>query len=461
MKLKPICFLAILIGIYSCKETQKTELTLNGTWNSIGYGQQIHIDDSKMEIYDVYENGCSFNTQLPKNYLNEYFEVKNLTQDSLTLRLGFTNYDFVRPNSETSYCEQKNSSTNDPLKNFDALWYTFNENYPSFKLRNVDWQESKEKYRPRLNSQSTDLELFNVLEEMTSELNDGHVSLDIPESVEDKIEDEEDEFDHTRESVINAISNKYVDSLKSYNKGIINWGIIKDTIGYIQINDFEDLANYDIDQNASEEDFWDAYWENADNSENYPKDVLNGIKEIMKTIFNDIEDTKSCIIDVRFNGGGFDQAGLEVLSYFTDSKSVVFSKKARYGNDFTKSQNIYLVPNEQTYNGKLFILTSYQTASASETFVLASQSLKNTKTIGSNTEGILSDVLSKKLPNGWEYGLSNEIYLGKEKINYEKNGIPPDYDLDYPKSGIEFYNLLIDELKTNDRAIEKVIELSK
>ena len=57
MKLKPIFLLAILVGIYSCKETQKTELSLDGTWNSIGYGQQIHINDSKVGIYDVYENG--------------------------------------------------------------------------------------------------------------------------------------------------------------------------------------------------------------------------------------------------------------------------------------------------------------------------------------------------------------------------------------------------------------------
>ena len=461
MKLKPIYFLAILIGMYSCKKIQKTESTLNGTWNSIGYGQQIQIDNSKVEIYDINENGCSFNIQLPKNYLNEYFEVKNFTQDSLTLRLGFTNYDFVRSNSETSLCDQNSSSTNNPLRNFDAMWYTFNENYPSFKLRNVDWQESKEKYRPRLNSQSTDLELFEVLKGMISELNDGHVSLDIPDSLNDKIEDKEDEFDQARKSAIDVINKKYVDSLKSYNKGIINWGIIRGNIGYIQINDFEDLANYEIDKNISEEEYWDAYWEDADNSKNYPKDVLNGIKDIMKKIFNDIEDTKSSIIDVRFNDGGFDQVGLEVLSYFIDSKTVAFSKKAKYKNDFTQTQHIYLEPNEQTYNGNLYILTSYQTASASEIFVLASQSLKKVKTIGSNTEGILSDVLSKKLPNGWEYGLSNEIYLSNEKINYEKVGIPPDYDLDYPKPAIEFYNLLLNELKTYDLAIEKVIELSE
>ena len=105
-------------------------------------------------------------------------------------------------------------------------------------------------------------------------------------------------------------------------------------------------------------------------------------------------------------------------------------------------------------------MTSHQTASASETFVLASQNLLKTKTIGSNTEGILSDILSKKLPNGWEYGLSNEIYESIDGINYEHDGIPADYNLDYEINAKEFYKNLIFELKTKDRAIEKVMKLN-
>ncbi len=105
-------------------------------------------------------------------------------------------------------------------------------------------------------------------------------------------------------------------------------------------------------------------------------------------------------------------------------------------------------------------MTSYQTASAGETFDLASQNVPNSKRIGSNTEGILSDILSKKLPNGWEYELSNEIYEGSHGINYERNGIPADYNLNYSRDGKEFYNNLLLALKTEDNAIKKVIALT-
>ena len=140
----------------------------------------------------------------------------------------------------------------------------------------------------------------------------------------------------------------------------------------------------------------------------------------MKIIYEDVKNSKSCIIDVRFNGGGFDEVGLEILSYFTSKPIISFSKKARYGNSFTKSQNINLEPNKNQFQGDLYILTSPQTASASETFVLASQNIENATRIGSNTEGILSDVLSKRLPNRWEYGLSNEIYEKIQKLNSKK-----------------------------------------
>ncbi|MTI32520.1 S41 family peptidase, partial [Xanthovirga aplysinae] len=375
-------------------------------------------------------------------------------------RIGFTNYDFIRSTSESDLCK-KNLVDNNPVSNFDVLWHTFNENYPSFDLRGIDWDSMRQKYRSKLNAKSTDLELYAVLNKMISELNDGHVFLEIPESLEDEIGIEQENTDGLRENVISEINSKYLDSVKTYNQGNINWGIIDGNIGYIQINDFEDLANYNINKHLSKEDFWDEYWNEAEQSENYSKDVLGSFKNRMATIFDDIKATKSCIIDVRFNGGGFDQVGLEVLSYFSDEKRIAFIKKARFKGGFTKKQIIYLEPNENQYSGDLFILTSYQTASASETFTLASMNLSNAKRIGSNTEGILSDILSKRLPNGWEYGLSNEIYESAKGINYERIGIPTDYKLNYSKCAPLFYKNLLMELRTEDKAIEKVIELEK
>ena len=71
-----------------------------------------------------------------------------------------------------------------------------------------------------------------------------------------------------------------------------------------------------------------------------------------------------------------------------------------------------------------------------------------------------NDVIQQKLPNGWEYTLSNEIYESTDGINYEQIGIPVDYKINYSEKTSEFYNNLLKDLKKGeDSAIEKVIEL--
>jgi len=449
-------FLIILFAFYSCSvQKQEIDNRLYGIWNSIGYGQQLDISKKRVLIRDIYESGCNLNTKLPTTYLKELCTIKKLTKDSLQLKVGFTNYNFVR-SKESEICKK---SKNNPLSNFDALWETFNENYAFFSLREVDWDKLKNKYRNHLSKKSSDLELYTVLNAMISELKDGHVSIEVPSSLEDKVEVNDDENDDLRKKVIYAVLQKYIPNHKTYNKGMINWGYIKDSISYIQFNDFEDLANYNISNELTTPEFAEKYWEKADESLNYAKEVLTSFKKQMAIIYEDIKNTQYCIIDVRFNGGGFDEIGLEILRYFTDQKRIAFSKKARLENGYTNTQSIYIVPNGMKYMGNLFLLTSPQTASASETFVLASQNIDNAIRVGSNTEGILSDVLSKRLPNGWEYGLSNEIYENVNGESYEMNGIPCDYEFNYSRNTTEFYMDLLIELKAYDKAIEKILEL--
>ncbi len=51
------------------------------------------------------------------------------------------------------------------------------------------------------------------------------------------------------------------------------------------------------------------------------------------------------------------------------------------------------------------------TGSAAELFALATMSLPHIKRIGSTTTGAMSTALEKKLPNGWDFALSNEIFM--------------------------------------------------
>ena len=465
MKMKPWYLLSFLLlnFLLSQGQERKSDDLLYGRWNSIGYGRQLEITKKHLILHDTYQSGCNLNTKLPSNSMGELFKVTRLSNDSLQIEVGFTRYDFVR-SSESDLCKK---SKNDPLSNFDALWETFNENYAFFDLREVNWLAIRDKYRSRLTKKSSDDELYTVLHEMILELDDGHVFLEIPESLEekedkeDKIGDNDESIEDLRKKVIYAINKKYIPNHKTYNKGMINWGLIDDSTSYLQFNDFEDLANYNISNALPSEEFTNLYWEKAEESSNYTQDVLDSFKSQMELIFEETKNTQFCIVDVRFNGGGFDQIGLEILSYFVDHRQLAFTKKARFDAGFTVPQEIFIEASDKKYDGKLFILMGPQTASASETFVLASLNIENSVRVGSNTEGILSDVLSKKLPNGWEYSLSNEVYEDVNGMSFEKVGIQPDLKLDYSKDSKLFYSNLLLELQNRDAAIAIALQWIK
>jgi len=58
--------------------------------------------------------------------------------------------------------------------------------------------------------------------------------------------------------------------------------------------------------------------------------------------------------------------------------------------------------------------------------------------IGANTQGVFSDVLLRKLPNGWVFGLPNEQFLTEDGITYDGPGIPPHIPVPvFPETDLE------------------------
>jgi len=49
--------------------------------------------------------------------------------------------------------------------------------------------------------------------------------------------------------------------------------------------------------------------------------------------------------------------------------------------------------------------------------------------IGESTQGVFSDVLRRTLPNGWSFGLPNEVFRSPEGKTFDGAGIPPDIEV--------------------------------
>jgi len=83
------------------------------------------------------------------------------------------------------------------------------------------------------------------------------------------------------------------------------------------------------------------------------------------------------------------------------------------------------------------LLTCDAVFSGGEVFALAIRQLPHVTILGDHTNGIFSYQLEKRLPNGWEYCLSYQVYLSADMVCYEGKGVPADIELSNKMADIE------------------------
>ncbi|MCE2990826.1 MAG: S41 family peptidase [Nitrosomonadaceae bacterium] len=137
-----------------------------------------------------------------------------------------------------------------------------------------------------------------------------------------------------------------------------------------------------------------------------------GVKAFEKAL-PEIMRAKGLVIDLRRNGGGSTNFGLAILSYLTSmpihgSASFIRSEtaldRARGENSVSwldiSSNRPFERKREQIFTGPVAVLTSAQTFSAAEDFMVSYQMLKRGVTVGTATGGSTGQPLFIKLPGG-------------------------------------------------------------
>ena len=173
---------------------------------------------------------------------------------------------------------------------------------------------------------------------------------------------------------------------------------------------------------------------------------LEGVKKrrltaALEKIAADFETLQGVIIDIRDNPGGEDNIVLAIINRFCDRKRVAFRRKTKIGpgkNDFTPLKTWCLEPQgDVQFTGPIVLLTCDSVFSGGEAFALAIKQLPHVTIIGDHTNGIFSYQLEKKLPNGWEYCLSYQVYFSADMVCYEGKGVPVDIKLFNKKTDIK------------------------
>ena len=311
----------------------------------------------------------------------------------------------------------------EPEKNFEALWKTFHERYAFFKLRGVDWQAQYKTHRPRVTKATSDEELFKVMCEMLKPLRDGHVNLKA-KGVKKKTFNAEDTPRFLKEFDSRKLEKEFKDMV---NKTLTDNGFGKQQdatellvysrnkdYGYLLITEFEGVKARKLEVGLDK--------------------ALSSMKGI-----------KGLIVDIRLNPGGTDQCVYQIMSRFVDKKRVGHHRKTKQGpgeDDFGEVKTRHMLPATKagpngTFTGPIALLTHDASFSAADVFAMLMTDLPHATLIGEPTNGIFSNMLERKLPNGWKYTLSHQVYYSADMTCYEGKGIPVDMELKNMRSDLQ------------------------
>lgn len=412
--LKNMCVSAcivILLSVSGCDDRNDSSTVIDGIWASDGYGWVLNAQNGLAEFYQISSvSGIkTLRVTYSGNTIN--YDTSTITAEFSDEKLHlsgkeFGEYDFTKISELPSVCKNGGTAlSNSPELNFQVFWNTFNEQYAFFSLRGVDWQNQYTVYHDKISDSTTQAELYKIFCDMIEPLNDSHCS----------ICNNVDEFRTYDVNTVFELHEK-MQSDQSLNKiGIENY------ISYKSINSDSGLiVIYSMG--------------------GYDDQAINMVEiEQLDQALSVLKNKKSIIIDMRFNIGGMDAVSLDLAGRFADRKRLAFSKKTRNGSGFTPVKKLYVEPEGSiVFTKKVIVLTSGFTVSAGETFVMAMRALPNVTVIGENTNGAHSDILGRILPNGWNFGLSNEVYYASDGICYEKTGLSPDTVI--PFNSTDFLN---------------------
>ena len=309
---------------------------------------------------------------------------------------------------------------NTPLGNFEVFTRTWAENYISFDLKQTDWDKVVAANQAKVDSTTTPAQLFDIFVAMIKPFGDAHTGIEAPKlkrefrgmrlGTDRVVKGGFDKFQKSGMRTLLAVTERaYLHNpLRKFCNSQLQYGHIDERTGYLRILSFSGFSKHD--------DFAAG---------------LAALESALDTIFAD-RTLAALVIDVRINLGGADPYGLAIASRLAATGYLAYSKEARADpadhNKWTPADRSEIRPSTRPgFQGPVVELIGPLTISAGETFTQALMGrTPHITRIGENTQGVFSDVLGRRLPNGWSFALPNEVYRTPEGTAFDGTGIPPD-----------------------------------
>jgi carboxyl-terminal processing protease len=399
---------------------------LNGVWRSRGYGWLWAIGDGRLQVFDESGPFCMPRPDI-RQRLEDLDRGFDLSADGRQLRLSLEDpayrFTFDKIDALPERCLRPADAS--PMAVIDAVGQIFSAHYAFFKARHVDWPPLVTAAKKKVSVDTRPETLLEGLGGLLANFDDDHVTLVA------KIAGKKYECDPGRAKILRRNGDGVFEPASDVDRlvarlqrrvwkrqdedgflaetkriaanGNIKFGLIGGDIGYLSLLSMEDFDTGDADAAVLDEALDEAM------------DLFQG--------------TRAVIVDVSLNDGGEDVLARRIAARFAKKRTPAYSKSAGDA-PAAVPQAIYLEPSDRPrYTGRVYLMTSNVTVSAAEIFTFAMRALPNVTHVGETTRGALSDVLNKRLPNGWLVTLSNEIYLDSAGKAWEGRGIPPEVSI--------------------------------
>ncbi|WP_040413708.1 S41 family peptidase [Cyclobacterium qasimii] len=296
---------------------------------------------------------------------------------------------------------------NSPTNNFEIFWNDFDQHYSLFEVRDIDWDQLYQTYRPQVTDELSNEELWEVMTTMVEHLDDSHTAL--------------------------------YDGSNHYKSGY--------TLNAQSIAEFSAellLSRYleNINEVKSEDELWYGNVKNKNIGYLYLGSMDGYNPSVIDEIIRIFENTEAIVLDIRQNTGGDDRYSARIAQAFSDGEHEIYSVQTRNGrgyNDFDEKKIYHTqFDSNNTYNKPVIVLTDRRTISAGEIFLLHLKAFDHVTQIGDTTAGDFSTVSNMRfLPNGWRYVYSIQKFLLPNGASLDGIGHVPDVYVKNTDSTIE------------------------
>lgn len=293
------------------------------------------------------------------------------------------------------------ASTNDPTKSavslFEQCWSDFEQNYPYFAHKGVDWKAVKAQYAPQFAAEMTPDAFADKLAEMLNVLHDWHVHVTRPDGTI-KGYNSEYPINYTGVPRNRYATQNYLRLGKAIWHGWLNGNIAYIRVDSLLRKDFSGVGDAEIDG-----------------------------------LFKTYAGARGFILDLRPNNGGDEKLAMAFASHFTAQPVLYGYTRIRNGAAYDalgefSPKMLNPAPANQ-YKGTVVCLVGQRCMSSAEWFTLMMRAC-GAKLVGDRTRGASGNPREVRLGNGVSYTISTWVAYDAQKQPFEDRGIAPDVVVD-------------------------------